>query len=61
MTREEWYLHTVEDHITEVQEYIDLISDDAVPSSLTAENIQKARQLLCVMSLDISRRLEELS
>ena len=61
MTREEWYAHTTLDHIQALIEYLDIVRDDAIESSLSDNELDDLYHYLVVLNRDINRRLRDLS
>lgn len=61
MTREEWYAHTTLDHIQELSDYLDIVRDGAIESSLTDRELDDLYRYLVVLNCDINHRLRDLN
>lgn len=59
MTREEWYKHTTMDHIQALEEYVQIMRDEAMETDMKSEDIEQLYHLLSVLRCDISKQLEE--
>lgn len=61
MTREEWYIHTTLDHVQALSDYLDIVRDGAIDTSLSDNELDDLYHYLVVLNCDINRRLRELS
>lgn len=61
MTREEWYIHTTLDHIQELSDYLDIVRDGAIETSLSDNELDDLYHYLVVLNVDINRRLRDLN
>lgn len=61
MTREEWYAHTVQDHIQAVTEYVDIVQDGNYYTDLTGQELNNLRTYLYTLNHEIDMRLEDLA
>lgn len=61
MTREEWYVHTTLDHVQALSDYLDIIRDGAIDTSLSDNELDDLYHYLVVLNCDINRRLRDLS
>lgn len=61
MTREEWYVHTTLDHVQALSDYLDIVRDGAVDTSLSDNELDDLYHYLVVLNCDINRRLRDLS
>ena len=61
MTREEWYVHTTLDHIQALIEYLDIVRDGAIETSLTDRELDDLYRYLSVLNCDVDRRLRDLN
>ena len=61
MTREEWYAHTTLDHVQALSDYLDIVRDGAIDTSLSDHEIDNLYRYLIVLNCDINRRLNDLN
>lgn len=61
MTREEWYVHTILDHVQALSDYLDIVRDGAIDTSLSDNELDDLYRYLVVLNCDINRRLRDLS
>ena len=61
MTREEWYVHTTLDHVQALSDYLDIVRDGAIDTSLSDNELDDLYHYLVVLNFDINRRLRDLS
>lgn len=61
MTREEWYVHTTLDHVQALSDYLDIVRDGAIGTSLSDNELDDLYHYLVVLNCDINRRLRDLS
>ena len=61
MTREEWHAHTTLDHVQALSDYLDIVRDGAIESSLSDNELDDLYHYLVVLNCDINRRLRDLS
>lgn len=61
MTREEWYVHTTLDHVQALSDYLDIVRDGAIDTSLSDNELDDLYHYLVVLNCDINRRLRDLS
>ena len=59
MTREEWYKHTMMDHVQALDEYVQIMRDGAMETDMKSEDIEQFCHLLSVLRCDISKQLKE--
>lgn len=56
ITREEWYKHKVLDSIELLCEYVDILRDGAIKTTMSEDEVDSLYHGLCVMSCDITFR-----
>ena len=61
MTREEWYAHTTLDHVQALSDYLDIVRDGAIETSLSDNELDDLYHYLVVLNVDINRRLRDLN
>lgn len=61
MTREEWYTHTTLDHIQALSDYLDIVRDGAIDTSLFGNELNDLYHYLVILNCDINRRLRDLN
>ena len=61
MTREEWYAHTTLDHVQALSDYLDIVRDGAIETSLSDNELDDLYHYLVVLNCDINRRLRDLN
>lgn len=58
MTREEWYKHTMVDHIQSLCEYVEIMRDEAMETDMEQGDISELYYLLIALQCDISKQLK---
>lgn len=61
MTREEWYAHTTLDHVQALSDYLDIVRDGAIETSLSDHELDDLYHYLVVLTCDINHRLRDLN
>lgn len=57
MTREEWYRHRVLDSIEVLTEYLDIVRDGVVETSMSDDEFDSLYHGLCMLTFDINREI----